>query len=39
MPNAPTFLTQEALDWAEQSWWDRTFHGDAVAERWRAVFR
>jgi hypothetical protein len=30
--NAPTFLTDEAVDWAESSWWDRTFHADAIAE-------
>jgi hypothetical protein len=32
LPKAPVFLTQEAIDWAEESWWDRTFHGDAVAD-------
>jgi hypothetical protein len=32
IPSAPTYLTREAIDWAEGSWWDRTFHGDVVAE-------
>jgi hypothetical protein len=30
--NAPTYLSDAAVDWAESSWWDRTFHADAVAE-------
>jgi hypothetical protein len=30
--NAPTFLSEEAVDWAESSWWDRTFHADEIAE-------
>ena len=32
LAKAPDFLTREALDWAESSWWDRTFNSDRVAE-------